>query len=115
MEPLPPHSDNREETSSSGQRLVQALRKGRQLPPLSLGVRILVLVVGWSFILLGVAGLFLPILQGVLFLFVGGALVSVASNTVHRWLRGRFGGWPRGWRRLERLRRRLHAMLHRGQ
>ena len=33
--------------------------------------RILLLMVGWSFILLGIAGLFLPILQGVLFLLIG--------------------------------------------
>ncbi len=28
-------------------------------------------VVGWFFIILGIAGLFLPILQGILFIFVG--------------------------------------------
>jgi uncharacterized membrane protein YbaN (DUF454 family) len=38
--------------------------------------RILVLIVGWSFILLGILGLFLPILQGVLFLLVGLIILS---------------------------------------
>jgi len=33
--------------------------------------RLLALVVGWGFIALGIVGLFLPILQGVLFLLIG--------------------------------------------
>ncbi len=42
--------------------------------------RILVLVVGWGFILLGIVGLFLPILQGILFLLVG--LIILSSEYV---------------------------------
>ena len=42
--------------------------------------RIVVLLVGWSFILLGIAGLFLPILQGILFLLIG--LVILSSEYV---------------------------------
>jgi uncharacterized membrane protein YbaN (DUF454 family) len=42
--------------------------------------RMLVLIVGWGFILLGIAGLFLPILQGVLFLIVG--LIILSSEYV---------------------------------
>jgi uncharacterized protein len=38
--------------------------------------RILVLIVGWGFILLGIVGLFLPILQGVLFILIGLIIVS---------------------------------------
>lgn len=38
--------------------------------------RILVLIAGWSFILLGIVGLFLPFLQGVLFLLVGLIILS---------------------------------------
>jgi uncharacterized membrane protein YbaN (DUF454 family) len=33
--------------------------------------RLLRLLIGWSFILLGIAGLFLPVLQGILFLLIG--------------------------------------------
>jgi len=33
--------------------------------------RLLALLLGWSFIVLGVIGLFLPVLQGVLFLLIG--------------------------------------------
>jgi uncharacterized protein len=38
--------------------------------------RVVILSVGWGFILLGIVGLFLPILQGVLFLFVGLIILS---------------------------------------
>jgi uncharacterized membrane protein YbaN (DUF454 family) len=42
--------------------------------------RILLLIIGWGFILLGVVGLFLPILQGMLFLFIG--LIILSSEYV---------------------------------
>ena len=42
--------------------------------------RVLVLFVGWGFILLGIVGLFLPVLQGVLFLLVG--LIILSSEYV---------------------------------
>lgn len=74
---------------------------------------------GWFFILLGILGLFLPILQGVLFLCIGLILLSRRSVRV-RWLIMRAGRrWPKfrraldlarakaaGWRARFRLRRR---------
>lgn len=41
------------------------------------------LLIGWGFVLLGIAGLFLPILQGILFLTIG--LIILAR--VHPWAR----------------------------
>jgi uncharacterized membrane protein YbaN (DUF454 family) len=55
--------------------------------------RILVVVAGWSFILLGIVGLVLPFLQGVLFILVG--LIILSSQ--YAWAR----------RLLEKLRRRF--------
>jgi uncharacterized protein YqgC (DUF456 family) len=58
-----------------------------------LSKRILVLSVGWGFILLGIVGLFLPILQGLLFLFMGLVILSseyIWANRVIAWLRRRF-------------------------
>lgn len=52
--------------------------------------RILKAVLGWTFIALGVAGLFLPVLQGGLFLCIGVWLLSMASARVRLW-RIRFG------------------------
>jgi uncharacterized membrane protein YbaN (DUF454 family) len=74
-------------------------------------VRLALLVGGWIVTLAGLAGLFLPVLQGFLFLFLGLAMLSVGSRTVHGWLRGAFRRWPRGWRRMEKLRRKLHFHL----
>ena len=42
--------------------------------------RVLILIVGWGFLLLGVVGLFLPILQGVLFILIG--LIILSSEYV---------------------------------
>jgi uncharacterized membrane protein YbaN (DUF454 family) len=47
----------------------------------------LVLLTGWSFILLGIAGLFLPVLQGVLFLLIGLVILSSEYVWAHHLLR----------------------------
>ena len=52
--------------------------------------RLVFVVLGWIFLLLGVAGLFLPVLQGILFLFVGVSLLSLGSPRV-RLMRQRLG------------------------
>lgn len=46
--------------------------------------RLLILVAGWFFIVLGIVGLVLPILQGILFLAIGSYLLSLESNWVRR-------------------------------
>lgn len=48
--------------------------------------RALVLVVGWAFIVLGVAGLFLPVLQGILFLLIGLIILSTEYVWAHHLL-----------------------------
>ena len=48
--------------------------------------RILVVVVGWVFILFGVIGLFLPVLQGVLFILIGLAILSTEYVWAHHLL-----------------------------
>lgn len=45
----------------------------------------LIVGLGWSFIFLGILGLFLPVLQGILFLCIGVALLSSVSPRM-RWL-----------------------------
>ena len=44
--------------------------------------RVLILALGWFFIILGIIGLFLPVLQGILFLFIGLVILSRVSKTV---------------------------------
>ena len=46
--------------------------------------RWLILVTGWFFMFLGVLGLFLPILQGVLFLAIGSYMLSLELPWVRR-------------------------------
>jgi uncharacterized membrane protein YbaN (DUF454 family) len=48
--------------------------------------RIGILVLGWAFILLGIAGLFLPILQGILFLLIGLIILSSEYVWAHKLL-----------------------------
>ena len=57
--------------------------------------RALVLVAGWGFILLGIAGLFLPILQGILFLLIGLFILSSEYVWAHRLLQKLKQRFPR--------------------
>jgi uncharacterized membrane protein YbaN (DUF454 family) len=45
----------------------------------------IILGLGWIFIFLGILGLFLPVLQGILFLCIGAILLSSVSPRM-RWL-----------------------------
>lgn len=83
------------------------------LEPLSLPVRVTLLVVGWLLVLIGVAGLFLPGLQGILTIALGLAIASLGSERIHRFLRARMHPWPRTQSRMERFRERLHRWLAR--
>lgn len=55
--------------------------------------RIAIELVGWTFIVVGIIGLFLPILQGILFLLIGLFILSTqyewARHLLHR-IRERF-------------------------
>jgi uncharacterized protein len=62
--------------------------------------KILLLLAGWGFLVLGVIGLFLPILQGVLFLMIGLVILSSEYVWAHRLLmkiRERFPGVAKRW------------------
>jgi uncharacterized membrane protein YbaN (DUF454 family) len=76
--------------------------------------KIALLIIGWLFIGLGILGLFLPFLQGFLFIMIGLAILSSRSETVKRFLRyleerhphhhERFVSWRKkikGWFRKE--------------
>src|SRR5262245_17280989 len=47
---------------------------------------IAIYVAGWAFILLGIAGLFLPILQGILFILIGLFILSSVAPWAERLL-----------------------------
>jgi len=46
-----------------------------------------ILIIGWFFIGFGILGLFLPILQGILFIMIGLAILSSRSELVKRFLK----------------------------
>ena len=89
----------------------EARRKRRMR--LSLGTRVLTFAVGWALLLVGVAGLALPGIQGILTILIGVAVLSLASETAYRLLRKLLHRWPPVWNRIERLRERIHRRLHR--
>lgn len=64
--------------------------------------RIILEIAGWAFIALGIAGLFLPVLQGILFLLIGLTILSAEHHWARRWtgkLRQRFPEADRKFRR----------------
>jgi pilus assembly protein TadC len=92
-------------------RLPRAERRGFQPLPLPFWLRLLVTGAGWFLVVLGVLGIFLPVLQGGLSLALGFALLSITSQAVHLRLRRLMGRWPRLWKRMERLRRKVGSWL----
>jgi len=69
------------------------------------------LIAGWSFLVLGVIGLFLPILQGVLFIMVGLALLSSRSQTIRRLTTYLERRYPEHHRKVEILKKRIARWL----
>ena len=60
-----------------------------------------ILIIGWSFIVLGILGLFLPILQGILFIMIGLAILSSRSELVKKFLRHLEERYPQHHERVE--------------
>ena len=90
----------------------QARRRRRLRRPLPLWLRIVVLLVGWIVLLVGVAGLVLPGIQGVATIVIGAAILSVASELAYEWMRKALHRWPAVWDRIERFRDRIHDKLY---
>jgi len=42
------------------------------------------LILGWSLVILGIVGLFVPVLQGILFMLLGLWVLSIDSRWAHR-------------------------------
>ena len=75
--------------------------------------RVVVLVVGWTFLGLGVLGLFLPVLQGILFIMIGLAILSSRSKMVKAWLKRLEEKHPQHHERVERWRKRMRGWFKR--
>jgi hypothetical protein len=89
----------------------QGRRRGGQGLPVWL--RVTLIVVAVLLVALGIAGLFLPGLQGILTLLLALALLSLVSRRTHGALRWLLQPWPNLRKRVERYRRRSRQWLHR--
>jgi len=81
--------------------------------PRSLWKRVALLVAGWGFVVLGLLGLFLPILQGLLFLAIGLYLLSLEVGWVRRLLHRLRARYPRFGRALDDAHDRLVRVARR--
>jgi len=66
--------------------------------------KISLLIIGWFFIGLGILGLFLPILQGILFIMIGLAILSSRSQLIKRFLKHLEERYPHHHARMEKFR-----------
>jgi hypothetical protein len=82
-------------------------------PRFPLWLRIALFALGWLLILVGIAGLVLPGIQGVLTLLVGIAVLSLVSELAYELLRKGLRRWPAAWTRVESFREKTHRKLRR--
>ena len=80
---------------------------------LELAKKSLFLTVGWSFIIPGIIGLFLPFLQGILFIFVGLVILSRQSQIARSFLSRLKDKYPDQYESLTSLRKRFSSQLQR--
>jgi uncharacterized membrane protein YbaN (DUF454 family) len=73
--------------------------------------RIGLLTIGWSFIVLGILGLFLPILQGILFILIGLAILSSRSKFIEGFLNHLEERYPRYHKRVEIWREKIRNLF----
>ena len=76
-------------------------------------LRLSLFALGWLLILIGLAGLVLPGIQGVLTLLLGVAVLSLVSELAYELLRKGLHRWPAAWQRIEGIREKAHRWLRR--
>jgi uncharacterized membrane protein YbaN (DUF454 family) len=69
--------------------------------------RIGILIIGWIFIGLGILGLFLPVLQGILFIMIGLAILSSRSEMIRRFLKHLEERYPHQYERMAARKERI--------
>ena len=93
----------------------RATGDGAEAPrrPLPAWKRILLFVIGWTVLLIGIAGLVLPGIQGIVTILLGAAILSLVSESAYRILRRLLGRWPGLMERVDGWRQKLAEKLHR--
>jgi uncharacterized protein (TIGR02611 family) len=75
--------------------------------------RLVVQVVGWAFIVVGIIGLFLPVLQGILFILIGLIILSTQYSWAHRLMERIRARFPRLAQKSHEASVRAHQWLER--
>jgi uncharacterized membrane protein YbaN (DUF454 family) len=68
-----------------------------------------ILIVGWLFIGLGILGLFLPLLQGILFILIGLSILSSRITWVRHFLKSIEEHFPHQFKRIEIWREKMKS------
>jgi Putative transmembrane protein (PGPGW) len=102
-----------ESSASDEERFLLRLEPQRRHGPLPFAVRVGIFLLGWLLILIGIAGLVLPGIQGVFTIVIGATLLSLDNELAYRLLRRCFERWPKIWLRVEAYRDKLHVKLQR--
>jgi len=71
--------------------------------------KIFVFIAGWFFILLGIVGLFLPLLQGILFIAIGFLILSRESQWAKSMLVKLRRRYPKQYEKLEKLKQKISS------
>jgi uncharacterized membrane protein YbaN (DUF454 family) len=80
---------------------------------ITLTKKALILALGWTFIFLGFIGLFLPFLQGILFMIIGLAILSKESTMARNLMARLKKKHPRPFQVASEWRRRFSERYHR--
>ena len=72
---------------------------------------IILLIIGWLFIVFGIVGLFLPILQGILFILIGLAILFPRNRYVEQLITRARNRWPEQAARMDAWKERLRVFL----
>jgi uncharacterized membrane protein YbaN (DUF454 family) len=75
--------------------------------------RLAVQLVGWAFIVVGIIGLFLPILQGILFILIGLIILSTQYSWAHGLMQRIRARFPRLAQKSHEASVRAHQWLNR--
>jgi uncharacterized membrane protein YbaN (DUF454 family) len=75
--------------------------------------RIVALIIGWTLIVVGVVGLFVPILQGILFILLGLYVLSRESTTARRMLDRLRARYPKAYDKMKQLKEKIRSLLPR--
>jgi uncharacterized protein len=74
--------------------------------------RIVTITIGWTFLILGVIGCFLPILQGILFMGVGLLILSEHNPLIQRYLQRVARRYPEQYHKVLAFRETIHQRLN---